>query len=390
MAMTEKQLGKTGRPEGGDMVSSVRLDAKKKIVVNPEFSMSRIQVKELDPHEKNYRCCMCGRVFTKQLGNFVSGGASPLWKGNNGYLPFCKACCESLLNNLTSFYSGNEEHALRHMCGMFDWYYCDTTSAMTKAQVKLDGSRALLYPSKANTRQAISRGTTFLDTIRDEAAGNDVVDVEELPPDDDTDKFEVTREVVRNWGRGYTPEQYQYLEEQYKDWCAKNVCNTKTQEELYKNIAIAQLNIRTAQMHGNAKAVADAMNTLQQLMSSANILPKQTADNLLADTQTFGTLLEKYEKTRPIPEPSPEWRDVDGIRRYMNTWFRGGLGKALRIRNENTALYDEAVREMERYTVRKPSVSNAADGMGSAMFDSQNGDGSTVEGAPPADANGER
>ena len=368
--MADKELGKNGRPEGGDLRTSVRIEANKKISVNPEFAMPHIQVKEVDPHEKNFRCCMCGRTYTRQQGNFMSGGASPLWKGNNGYLPFCKSCCEALMDNLTSFYSGNEEHAIRHMCFLFDWYYCDLASAMTKSQVKLDGSRILLYPSKANTRQVMQRGTTFLNTIRDEAAGNDIVDVAELP-DDEEEEFVVTKSMVRTWGRGYTPEQYRYLEEQYQDWCAKNVCNTKTQEELYKNISIAQLNIRIAQMNGNTKAVSEAMDALQKLMNSANILPKQTADNLLADTQTFGTLLEKYEKTRPIPEPAPEWRDVDGIRKYMNTWFRGGLAKALRIRNDNVALYEEAAKEMDRYTVKKPSVSDAADGMGSAMFDQQ-------------------
>ena len=264
---------------------------------------------------------------------------------------------------------------------MFDWYYCVDASAMTHSQVRADGSLICLYPAKANTRQVAQNGTTFLDTLKDEfKAMDDVSAVEiEFADEDEEDEFVVTRAMMRTWGRGYTPEQYQYLEEQYKDWCTKNVCNTKTQEELYKNISIAQLNIRIAQMNGNAKAVSEAMDALQKLMNSANILPKQTADNLLADTQTFGTLLEKYEKTRPIPEPAPEWRDVDGIRRYMNTWFRGGLGKALRLRNDNVALYEEATREMERYTVKKPSVSDAADGMGSAMFDQQNDEDSDMK-----------
>lgn len=369
--MAEKELGKNGRPEGGDIRASVRIEARKAHVINPDFAMPAIQVKEVDPHVKSFRCCMCGKSYVRQQGNFVSGLASPLWKGNNGYTPFCKSCCESLMDTLTSFYSGNEEHALRHMCGIFDWYYCDMASAMTKTQVKVDGSRALLYPAKANTRQVVQEGVTFLDTIRNEAR-EDYVVIKHEDPEDEED-FVVTKDIVRTWGRGYTPEQYRYLEEQYRDWVTKNVCNTKTQEELFKNMSLIQLNIRIAQMNGNNKAAAEAMDTLQKLMNSANILPRQTTDNLLADTQTFGTLLEKYEKTRPIPEPAPEWRDVDGIRKYMNTWFRGGLGKALRLRNDNVALYEEATREMDRYTVKKPSTSDAADGMGAKIFDNDGG-----------------
>ncbi len=150
------------------------------------------------------------------------------------------------------------------------------------------------------------------------------------------------------------------------------MCNTKTQEELYKNISIAQLNIRIAQMNGNAKAVAEAMDALQKLMNSANILPKQTSDNILAETMTFGTFLQKIEETSPLPEPDERWKDVDGIRRYMNTWFRGGLAKALRISNENTALYDEAVEEMQRYTVRPASVTGR-EANDASIFDNQGG-----------------
>lgn len=379
--MVDKKPKKSGRPEGGTIAENVKINARKRIAIKTDFAMPKINVKEVDATVQKYRCCMCGSPYTTQSGNFPTGGSSPLWKGNNGYLPFCKNCCKTLMDNLTEFYSGNEEHALRHLCQMFDWYYCVDASAMTHSQVRADGSLICLYPAKANTRQVAQNGTTFLDTLKDEfKAMDDVSAVEiEFPDEDEEDEFVVTRAMMRTWGRGYTPEQYQYLEEQYKDWCTKNVCNTKTQEELYKNISIAQLNIRIAQMNGNAKAVSEAMDALQKLMNSANILPKQTADNLLADTQTFGTLLEKYEKTRPIPEPAPEWRDVDGIRRYMNTWFRGGLGKALRLRNDNVALYEEATREMERYTVKKPSVSDAADGMGSAMFDQQNDEDSDTK-----------
>lgn len=370
--MAERTPGKaSGRPEGGTIRENVKLTAKKKIKVDPEFSMPNVRVKEIDNHEKFFRCCMCGRVYTVQKGNFLSGGPSPLWKGNNGYIPFCKSCTDTLMNSLTSFYSGNEEHALRHMCHMFDWYYCDTASAMTLSQVQAGKSRIALYPSKACTRQVTMCGETFLDTIRDDSKLSEIItDVYDLPNngDDSEDEFVVTREMIKRWGHGYSAEQYQYLEEEYQDWCAKNVCNTKTQQVLYKNIAIAQLNIRTAQQNGGTK-LSEAMKALQDLMNSANILPKQTAENVLADTQTFGTLLKKYEETRPVPEPAPEWKDVDGIRKYTNTWVRGGLGKALRIRNEHTALYDEAVEEMERYTVRRESFVNSAEGMGSAVFD---------------------
>ena len=58
----------------------------------------------------------------------------------------------------------------------------------------------------------------------------------------------------------------------------------------------------------------------------------------------------------------------------MNTWFRGGLAKALKINNENTALYDEAVAEMQRYTVQPVAISAAESANDSSIFDQNGGD----------------
>ena len=190
--------------------------------------------------------------------------------------------------------------------------------------------------------------------------------------DDAADDFVVTKDMVRTWGGGFTPEQYHFLEDEYADWIAKNVCNTKSQEELYRNIALAQLDVRITRQKGGK--VSDALDALQKLMSSANILPRQTSENILADTQTFGTLLKKFEETDPIPEPEERWKDVDGIRKYMNTWFRGGLAKALKINNENAELYDEAVEELQKYTVQPPNESSSGQSE-TSMFDADTAGG---------------
>lgn len=372
--MAEKR--KIGRPEGGSSIGNVRLNIGKPISVNPDYVPPKIRVKEPDNEVRKYRCCMCGHEYTTQKGNFLIGGKSLLWKGNNGYLPFCKSCCDILMQSLTSFYSGNEEHALRHLCTIFDWYYCDDASAMTLAQVHAGKSRVTLYPSKMGTRQVATYGTSFLDTIRDEndpmAVVDEVVPVVVEDEGSSADDFVVTKDMVRTWGGGFTPEQYHFLEDEYADWIAKNVCNTKSQEELYRNIALAQLDVRITRQKGGK--VSDALDALQKLMSSANILPRQTSENILADTQTFGTLLKKFEETDPIPEPEERWKDVDGIRKYMNTWFRGGLAKALKINNENAELYDEAVEELQKYTVQPPNESSSGQNE-TSMFDADTAGG---------------
>lgn len=347
--MVEKK-SRAGKPEGGSIPECVRINRRKPIQVNADYTPPTIRLKAPDNEERKYYCCMCGKDFEKQKGNFPSGGKSLLWKGNNGYLPFCRSCVEILMQSLTSFYSGNEEHALRHLCSMFDWCYNDIASSMTLADVHMHTSRVSIYPSKMGARPSAMHGETFLDTIREEVKERDSLTDCTLVPDEDDNEFEVTREMIRTWGKGFTPDRYQFLEEEYKDWTTKNVCKTKAQEELFRNIVLAQLDVRIARQSGGD--VSKAQKALQDLMNSANILPKQNSDNILADTQTFGTLLKKFEETRPLPEPDPAWRDVDGIRRYVDTWFYGHLSKALGIKNDNAAQYAE---EVSKYTVDRPS-----------------------------------
>lgn len=367
--MAEK--GKMGRPLGGDTLENVRLNLQKPVHVNELYEPPEIHVRPAGSEDRKYYCCMCGKSYTNQATNFPTNNRSPLWKGNNGYVPFCKWCCGILMSSLTSFYSGNEEHALKHICAIFDWFYCDAASATSKRHEDRYQNRVTGYATACSSRQLQLRGQTFLDTVKGMAHEEERVsvlkrDCTDEGAESDSD-FVVTKEMVRTWGRGFTPDQYQFLEEEYADWVGKCVCNTKAQEELFKNIALAQLDIRVARQRG--VKIADAQRELQNLMNSANILPKQTAENILADTQTFGTLLKKYEETDPIPEPDERWSDVDGIRKYMNTWFRGGLAKALKLNNENARLYEEAVEEMERYTVHPANDDSSTGANDASIFD---------------------
>ena len=152
-----------------------------------------------------------------------------------------------------------------------------------------------------------------------------------------------------NFGDGYTSLLLEYLQRQYADWTRRHVRQTKAQEELFKNICIVQLEIRDATQAG--RSTKDAMKTLQDLMDSANIKPKQQTDNSLVEQNTFGTLIQRWEQEKPIPEPSPEWRDVDNIGQYITVWFQGHLSKMFGFKNDDAAQYEE---EVAKYTVEPP------------------------------------
>lgn len=348
------------------MVEKTKLEVSKPITVNPDFEWVSARFVPLPSTKRKHRCTMCGSEYSVQKGNFPLS-KSHLWQANNGYVTICKWCCKSLLENLTSFYSGNEEHAMKHICFLFGWYYDENASSMTATMVKPDGCRVTLYPGRMTVRQVAERGETELDRIKYESqhvsafAGGDSDDQEE-------EQFIVTREMRRRWSTGMKPDEYEFLESEFADWNEKVEIKTKSQEELIKGICLAQLNVRRAQASGSQKAVSDAMKSLTDLMANCNLTPRQASEvaNSSSTQLCLGQIIKKIEDEEPIGEPTEEFKDPDGIRKYINTFFFGHLAKALHIKNDAQAAYDE---EMAKYTVDPGTVTDVSDVVSNVFSD---------------------
>ncbi len=338
--------GTGGRPSGSKAVSPIQID--------PSVKPTRIKQ---DPSNMKYICTCCGKEYPTQKGNFPVSN-SMLYAGNNGYISICKPCVEKLYQQLIGFYSGNEEHAIEHCCRLFDWYYSDDVVSMTK-NISRDRSKISVYPSKMNLRNV--EGTTYLDTVK-EQHGNKILKFSDIAePAEEGEESDgiraplATKETIMFFGFGYTDEDYDFLLNQYTDWTTRYECKTKAQEELFKNLCIAQLTLQKAQLRGSTKEVTDTMKTFQELLGTANLKPSQTNDNALADQNTFGTLIKKWENERPIGEADEEWKDVDGINHYINTYFLGHLCNLVHVENDYEAEYRE---ELAKYTAKPPEYSS--------------------------------
>lgn len=160
------------------------------------------------------------------------------------------------------------------------------------------------------------------------------------------------KDIIKLFGTGFTDEEYLYLQDQYDDWCARTQVDSKSQQTYVCRICFKQLDIWKAQRAGMDTTKLD--DSLNKLMDAANLMPKQNVSNAATDSLTFGQLIEKWEENQPIPEPSAEFKDVDGIGKYIRVWFTGWLCKALGLKaNVFTKEYDE---EITKYTVNKPEA----------------------------------
>lgn len=348
---------------GKTLYNSAQEKRKKTSVVRVDSS-AKPKAIEASPPGMKYGCVCCGKKYTKQDGNFQVS-YSPLFKGNNGYLPFCRTCVDQYYQQLVGYYSGNDKHALRRCCQLFDWFYSEDVIAMMDKSAP-GKSRVLMYPSKMGMAQIQDRGTNYLDTVRIETTDK-IMETEDLSPDEGrAKKVTVPKETVIFFGFGYNDEEYQYLEREYQSWTTRHECKTKAQEEIFKGLCIAQLTIRRAQQTGTSKELTDAMKTFQDLLGAANLKPSQTNDNALIEQNTFGTLIRRIENERPIREPLPEWRDVDDIERYISTYFLGHMSKLVHVKNDCSDMYE---REMAKRTVTPPQYDGGDDAGATSLLD---------------------
>lgn len=326
-----------GRPKG----------SKNKATILRENAEAQAKIRRMmaeDDGPAYFVCACCGKRFMHQKDNF-SPAQSELWRGNNHYFPVCKSCMDKLVDHYTQAL-GNEDEAMKRVCMLFDIYYSEGLLKST-AKHTPNTSRMTAWIRHCNMTQ--NHGKTF-DTYLEEINGrviNDVSDISETRPNGG----KVSQRMVGFWGPGFNEAEYVRLDNEYKDWITRYECSTKAQEELFKAISMAQIMLTKAYQTGDTKKVKEASDTLQNLLGSANIKPNQTNDNALAEANTFGTLIKKWEDKKPIPEAAPEWRDVDGIGKYFRTWVTGPMMELFKIKNPWQKEYEEG---MAPYTAHRP------------------------------------
>ncbi|WP_099467751.1 hypothetical protein [Konateibacter massiliensis] len=325
------------------------------VVTAPSKSTEIQKIRYSKDEEPNfYKCPTCSTNYTKLDDNFPSS-QSELYAGWNYHLPICKKCTDKLFEHYTTAYGGDEDAAIRRMCEKYDIYY---SSSLLSASRKITKNRSRIhsYISKSNLTQY--SGKTY-DTTLDEERVEGVIET----LDDIKDSKKAKLKTVKFFGIGFDEDDYVFLEDEYLDWTTRHECSTKSQEEVFKQICYAQLDILKAKREG--LSTKDLTKTFQDLLATANLQPKQTKDNTLAEQNTFGTLIRKWENEKPIPEPDPEWKDVDGIVKYITVYFLGHLCKMMGIKNTYSRMYED---EMEKYKVNKPEYEDDDEALFDAVF----------------------
>ena len=323
-----------------------------------------------------FTCTRCGSVFSKQK-YFFPMSHSQIYKANNGYMTVCGDCINEMFEEYKNKY-GTEREAIRRMCVKFDIYWSEEVYGIV-FRGNTSSSRIKSYISKTNLMKYV--GKSYDDTLDEEAEAertradeeNARIEAEKAafveteaarlveeekarrekklyPEDADKEGGEptVSREVMDFWGYGFDELAYNELEMRYKKWTEDLENLDSGSVSLYKQVCILEMTISRNAAAG--KNIEQSVNALNTILGSLNQKPIQKKQDEAADaafeSMPFGVGIKMCENTRPIPEPDPEFQDVDGIVRSITVWFLGHLCKMLNIRNTYCKLYEDEISRL--------------------------------------------
>ena len=318
--------------------------------------------------KNKFTCFYCGKEYVDT--NYYKSNSE--FYSNTGKIPYCKQCIEKFYQHYFEIYTNEgclnpEEKAVKRLCMAFDIYFNakafnDAINNAKKRQMNISPMGAYMKMIQLSQFKGKSYDNTVSEEEKEKFIVSSIANT--------TDDREIDEKTIQFFGTGFTDDDYDYLDREYKDWTARHECNTKAQEEVFKRICFKQLEILKATRKGEDTKNLDA--TFQNLLETAKLQPKQNSGDTTADNQTFGTLIDKWENTRPLPEIDEELRDVDKIGLYLDIFFKGHTCKMLNVKNAFSNLYSSM---MKKFTVNKPEYNSDEDDYDSEMnFDTIFGD----------------
>lgn len=304
---------------------------------------------------KIYYCHSCGEFHLSDAFYSDSRFAS-------GFFPECK---QSLLiqatdyNKETNEYIDNKEKTIE-VLKKLDLPYIDSLykSALTSTQIEeKEKVRKTAYQHMIVILKSLPQYKTM--HFENSEFDDEYINVSE-------EETKIVQRKIKDgkkiFGLGLSNEDYMFLVDNYEEWQLRTQVDSLSQETYIKQICLQLLDIDKDRKSG--KDVTNKLKALDTLMNSANLQPRQNVSNAATDSLTFGQLIERWEMEEPIPDPDPEFADVNGIGKLIRVFFSGWLCKALGIKN---AYSQECEEYISQYEVVKPTIQE--EGTSSDIYD---------------------
>lgn len=272
----------------------------------------------------SYYCACCGKEYKKQQTNFPVS-KSPIFRGNNCYLPVCFLCVDDLYRQYFELLE-NEEEAIKRVCQKFDIYW--NRDAYAWAQ------KALAATPAANTNimrkyfSAVAmrphNGKTYDNYL---AERDDVVikSSEDIKPDDASESS-VSQDDIDRFGVGYTADEYSRMRSQYEKLRSQlsDDDDDTVQDELTVTLCTNKVLQDRMLIRGDMDAYDKFVKTYQATLKSAKWKPKNEIEKSSGnENDTWGTFIAQVEQFCPaeVYKDKHLFEDHDKIGEYFNRFI---------------------------------------------------------------------
>jgi len=265
---------------------------------------------------------------TKKAADFYE--ATDLYLDGNGLMSICKLC----INDMYTRIFENEKDMSRtilKLCRILNVKYDEAAVDAAKAHIntfleKDKGSPPVfgIYKNKLVSVQSISVQD------RKEHSWGGAGELTFVEPDnmfkfrEDGDNMEDIGHLRLFWGDGLIREQYEFLENELKEWKSSYSCSNKAEEFFLKEICLKQLELRNARTMGSEKGIDPILKSMDALLKSAALTPAQaSASSSSKSMEIIGMKIKMIESKHPAEYYGeiPLFEDFDGLGKYCRNYM---------------------------------------------------------------------
>lgn len=231
-----------------------------------------------------------------------------------GYVPYCKDCCNSMLNYYLQK-TGTLEASMWYVCARLDMPFIKKVFEKAQSQqVKTEKFIETYYNFLWGTRsmkKALENWESFADSdVSFEEINNTVKDADGI-------KAQI-KELTLKWGNQETEEDYSFLEYLYAKYTNGINIENPQQEDLYRDLCLARLEKRKIE---EGKCDTDISKTQARILNLMKTLKlddfESTKPKTLSEQLMFAKIAQ-IEMTQPCDlykEPQ-KYKDFNKVRKY--------------------------------------------------------------------------
>lgn len=286
-----------------------------------KIPLEKLEIKstvgKTDGKNRSYCCISCGKVYKKQQGVFRAA-QSPIYKGNNNYLPVCNKCLNAIFEAYKQEFNGDERKAVRRTCMKFDIYYSDNVfDASEKSNVTTD--RMSSYISKINLRQYANK--TYDTTIDEEE--NSIINSQEDVDKANENGTTITQVALDRWGNIFSADEYPEAEKHYKMLKNANQNIDDNQEVYIKDLTIMKILQTRALKNKNLDEYEKCTKLYQNTFKASKLKLGSDINVENDDNAVWGKWIAQCEEICPADLYNDQklFEDVDGIKEYFNRFI---------------------------------------------------------------------